>query len=145
MDQTAKSRGVAQELLRLEAHRTLLTQMLRVAISQHEPSVRLNLLFASVLKVWRMGGAVQLLTGEAFVEEIQSLSRTMAEVTINAAYLQHAEDEEIDRFHHFDTQSMFKHATRSASTHNSDSECRGTQQNPNSSRECSIAHRSKGQ
>jgi hypothetical protein len=86
--------------------------MYGLAISQHEPSVRLILLFASVLKLQQMEKAVQLLAEEAFVEEIQALSRTMAEVTINAAYLQNAEDEEIDRFQHFDTQSAFKHANR---------------------------------
>ena len=88
MGQSAGSRNVAQELLRLEAHRTLLIQMLRLATSQHDPSVRQNLLFASALKLWRMGQAIQLLVGEVFVEEILALSRTMAEVTINAAYLQ---------------------------------------------------------
>lgn len=110
MDQVAKSRGVVQELLRLEAHRTLLTQMYRMAICRLEPSVRLTLLFASVLKLLQMERAVRALAVEDFVEEILSLNRTMAEVTINAAYLQVAEDEEIERFHHFDTQSAFKHA-----------------------------------
>jgi hypothetical protein len=112
VDQGADSKNIAQGLLRLEAHRTLLIQMLRLAISQYDPSVHQNVLFASVLKVWRMGRAIRLLVGEGFVEEILALSRTMAEVTINAAYLQHAEDQEIDRFHHFDTQSMFKHSVR---------------------------------
>lgn len=112
MDQVAESRGTAQELLRLEAHQTLLVRILRLAITKPETSVRLDLLFGSVLKIWRMGRAVRLLAGETFVEEIQALGRTMAEVTINAAYLQHAEDEEIDRFQHFDTQCMFKHAAR---------------------------------
>lgn len=110
--ESAAQPSIGQELLRLEAQRKLLIQMLRLAVSQRESSVRLSLLYASVLKVWRMGGAIELLAKEVFVEEILGLSRTMAEVTINAAYLQDAEDEEIDRFQHFDTQSMFKHSVR---------------------------------
>jgi hypothetical protein len=59
-----------------------------------------------------MGTAVQLLAGHAYVEEIRAIGRTMAEVVVNAAYLQNAEDEEIDRFRHFDTQSSYKHAKK---------------------------------
>lgn len=106
------SRAVEQELLRLDAHKALLVDMLRRAVAQDEPSVRRKLLFGSVLKVLRTGQSVRVLSAEAFVEEILALSRTMAEVTINAAYLQDAEDEEIDRFIHFDTQTMFKHSTK---------------------------------
>ena len=112
MDQSDQSRGVVQQLLRLEAYRTLLTKFYRLAITQHEPSVRLILLFASILKLQRMAGAIHLLAGETLAEEIRALSRTMAEVTINAAYLQDAEDEEVDRFQHFDTQSAFRLANR---------------------------------
>jgi hypothetical protein len=96
----------------LKAHRALLTRFYGLAITQRGPSVRLILLFASVLKVERMGRAAQLLAGEGFAEEIRALNRTLAEVTINAAYLQNAEDEEVDRFQHFDTQSVFRHANR---------------------------------
>jgi hypothetical protein len=106
------SRGVAQELLRLDAHTTLLSKIYGLAIGQHEPSVRLMLLFGSILKLLRMTKAVQLLASEVFVEEIQAMNRTMAEVTVNAAYLQDAEDKEVARFQHFDIQSAFKHATR---------------------------------
>lgn len=106
------SRGVAQELLRLEAHATLLSKIYGLAISQHESSVRLMLLFGSILKLLRMTKAAQLLASEGFVEEIQAMNRTMAEVTVNAAYLQDADDKEVTRFQHFDIQSSFKHATR---------------------------------
>ena len=112
MNQSVRSGVVAQELLRLEAHAVLLKEIYRLGVGKCEPSVRLALLFATVLKLLRMVEAVELLAREQFVEEIQSLGRTMAEVTINAAYLQSAEDEEVDRFQHFDTQSAFKHAAR---------------------------------
>src|SRR6266496_2501961 len=112
MDQTVQSRELARQLLRLNAHRSLLTRFYGLAITQHEHSVRLILLLASVLKVEQMGRAVQVLAGGTFAEEIRALSRTIAEVTINAAYLQDAEDEEVDRFQHFDTQSVFRHANR---------------------------------
>jgi hypothetical protein len=49
---------------------------------------------------------------EFMVEEILAISRTMAEVAINAAFLQFAEEEELKRFHHFDAQSLYKHSQR---------------------------------
>jgi len=112
VSQRLESSGIAQQLLRLEAHQDLLAQLFCQAINKRESSVRLVLLFASILKLEKMGRAVRLLASDAFAEEIQALSRTMAEVTINAAYLQDAEDEEVERFQHFDTQSTFRHATR---------------------------------
>ena len=66
-----------------------------------QPSVRL-LVFSSLLKLRQQGRATEVLAEEGCVEEILSISRTMAEVAINAAYLQDADDEEIIRFQNFD-------------------------------------------
>jgi hypothetical protein len=82
------------------------------AVNSNEPSIRLLIFYGSILKLQQMARAAELLAQGGFVEEIQAVGRTMAEITINAAYLQDAEDEEIDRFRHFDTQCAFKHATR---------------------------------
>jgi hypothetical protein len=101
-----------RELERLKAHVQVLKSMYLEVVGVNEPTVRLLFLYASVLKLERMTRAVELLANDGFVEEVQCIGRTAAEITINAAYLQDAEDEEIDRFQHFDTQCAFKHATR---------------------------------
>jgi hypothetical protein len=49
---------------------------------------------------------------EFMVEEILSISRTMAETAINAAFLQFSEDDELKRFQHFDAQSLYKHSKK---------------------------------
>jgi len=46
------------------------------------------------------------------LEEIFVTTRTMAEIIVNAAYLQFADDAELDRFHQFDTQSLYRHSER---------------------------------
>jgi hypothetical protein len=46
------------------------------------------------------------------VEEILVTTRTMAEVIVNAAYLQFADGAELTRFHQFDAQSLYKHSEK---------------------------------
>lgn len=114
MEETVNSNRIAEELLRLDAHIILLAKMLR-SVAEHEPrepSVRAKYLYASVLKILRMGRAVEHVAKGAYAEEVRAMSRTMAEVVINAAYLQEAEEKELSRFEHFDTQSAYRHAER---------------------------------
>lgn len=104
--------AITRERLRLNAHSEFLAKMIDQFPDGSELSVRKILLIASVLKLRQMARAVDLLGAHGFVEEIQILGRTMAEIVINSAYLQTAPDEEVTRFVHFDTQSMYKHANQ---------------------------------
>ena len=104
--------NVRTELLRLEAYRGILRSEYQDGTQRSEPSIRLLLLFTSLLKLRQQARAAQILADEFYVEEILSIGRTMAEVAINAAYLQDADDQEIHRYQHFDTQSLYKHSIR---------------------------------
>jgi hypothetical protein len=105
-------RAVRTELLRVGSFRQVLLEEYQEGTKEAEPSIRLLLLFTSLLKLREQARAAYLLSGEVFVEEILAISRTMAELAINAAYLQEAGDEEIERYQHFDTQSLYKHSTK---------------------------------
>jgi hypothetical protein len=72
--------------------------MSQTSIVQYDFSVRLALLFASILRARQAGRSVELLADEFCVEEIALISRTLIEIVVNAAYLQYAEDSEIDRY-----------------------------------------------
>jgi len=101
---------VRRELRRLDKYLEALVACYKKAIQQSSATDRLGILFASVLKIRSSAQAVQLLAEAGFVEEISAIARTMVEITINSAYLQVAEDEEVTRYRLFDTQSMWKHA-----------------------------------
>ena len=100
------------ESLRLEGLRHILRVRYMTAIVVTKPSDRGLFLLASLLKLREQARAVSLLASEGMVEEVLGISRTMAEVAVNAAYLQFAETEELERFRNFDTQSMYKHASK---------------------------------
>jgi hypothetical protein len=104
-----QERKVRTELLRIDAFRDTLLKAYEMGTEKTESSTRLIVLFTSLLKLREQSRAAQLLASEHFVEEIFSIGRTMAEVAVNAAYLQDADDEEIARFQYFDTQSLYKH------------------------------------
>ena len=101
VDQDIAKRARAH-LIRLELFRELLARMYRESIVQYEFSVRLALLFGSVLKVRQAALSVKILAEQMCVEEIITIGRTIVEVVVNAAYLQYAEDIEIDRYLQFD-------------------------------------------
>ena len=102
--------NVEAQLARLDGFRVLLEGIFRGASAQASSSDRLTLLFASVLKVTQSANAVQMLSTAGCVEEVLAISRTLVEVTVNAAYFQFAQDKELDRFIHFHPEAEFKHA-----------------------------------
>ncbi len=103
---------VRTERMQIEACLCVLLSEYEDGATKSEPSIRLLLLFSSLLKLRQQAKAALMLSEEVCVEEILSISRTMAEVAINAAYLQFADDQEIDRYKHFDTQSLYKHSAK---------------------------------
>ncbi len=105
-------RAIHTERLRIEGFQVLLLERHRDALSTCLPEQKTLVLVASLLKLRKQSRACLLLAQEFMVEEILATSRTMAEVAINAAYLQFAGDEELQRFQHFDTQSLYKHSER---------------------------------
>jgi len=96
------------ERSKCDSFRTVLWNQVVHIGKNTEPNEKTLLLLASILKLREQARAALLLSESGFVEEILSTSRTMCEAAINAAYLQIAEDEEFERFKHFDTQSLYK-------------------------------------
>jgi hypothetical protein len=90
----------------------LLQNMFAVCEGHHTSSPSLTLLFASVLKVEQAARTVQLITEEGYVDEVLSISRTLVEVTVNAAYFQYATPTELEGFIRF--QPTFSHNRESA-------------------------------
>jgi hypothetical protein len=101
MIQRVLNEEVNAQAVRLELLIDLLDRMVAEALEQQDGSVRLTLLFASVLKTRQAGRAVLVLSKEGFVEEILSISRTLIEGTVNAAYLQYAGERELERYVQF--------------------------------------------
>src|SRR6185503_5486015 len=95
---------------------TLLHDILRKFYQQGcirlEPCMRKDILLGSLLKLLHQAEVAVTLGTAGCVEEILSVARTMAEVAVNGAYLQLCEDQEIDRFIHFETQTLYKHAKK---------------------------------
>ena len=108
--QRAIEANVEAQLARLDGFRVLLEGIFRNASAQASSSDRLTLLFESVLKVTQSANAVQMLCTAGCVEEVLAISRTLVEVTVNAAYFQFAQDKEVDRFIHFHPETEFKQA-----------------------------------
>ncbi len=96
-------------LLRLELFSGLLERMFRESIYDRTQTAQLTLLYASVLKVSQSAKAVRSLAQAGCVEEIQAIARSMIEVTVNAAYLQHAGTKELDRFVEFHPEVLYKY------------------------------------
>jgi hypothetical protein len=106
------AKAIQTELIRIEDFRNLLFLRHREALSSAAPDQRLLILLATLLKLRKQARACLLLAQEFMVEEILVTTRTMAEVSVNAAYLQFAEDAELDRFHQFDTQGLYRHSEK---------------------------------
>lgn len=107
--QQAIQANVEAQMARLQGFRQLLEGMFRDAPVRAASTARLTLLFASVLKVTQSATAVEMLSRAGCVEEVLALSRTVVEVTVNAAYFQVAADKEVDRFLQFHPESRFQH------------------------------------
>jgi hypothetical protein len=110
--EVAPDQAIQIELFRIEAFRKFLFDRHSEALHANDADMRLLILLASLLKVRKQAQACALLAKDFMMEEISAITRTMAEVVVNAAYLQFADDEEIDRFHNFDTQSLYKLSER---------------------------------
>ncbi len=100
------------ELIRIESFRAFLFARHLEVLSCSAPDERLLILLATLLKLRKQARACLILAQEFMVEEILTTTRTMAEVIVNAAYLQFADDAELTRFHQFDAQSLYKHSER---------------------------------
>jgi hypothetical protein len=100
---------VKSAVTRITLLHDLLRDLYRQGSIKIEPSVRRNILLGSLLKLLCQAETAMTLGITGCVEEILSISRTMAEVAVNGAYLQICEEEEIDRFIHFETQALYKH------------------------------------
>jgi hypothetical protein len=68
---------------------------------------RVTILQLSTLRAVRLAKAALLLDEHDFVEEVLSLSRTLAEVVISGCYLQIAIDDEVESFLAFDNQKSY--------------------------------------
>ena len=101
MASTAIQASLESQTVRLEHFICLLQQISETTAVHKDPLHHRTLLHASVIKVINSGIAAQLLAQAGCVEEILSIGRTMVEVSVNAAYLQHASDREVNRFLHF--------------------------------------------
>jgi hypothetical protein len=106
------AKAIQTELIRIESFRDLLFARHREVLSSSAPDERLLILVATLLKLRKQARACLLLAQEFMVEEILVTTRTMVEVAVNAAHLQFADNAELDRFHHFDAQSLYKHSEK---------------------------------
>jgi hypothetical protein len=112
MSSEATPKAIQTELIRINGLRDLLFARHREVLASSAPDERLLILLATLLKLRKQARACLLLAQEFMVEEILATTRTMAEVIVNAAFLQFADSEELVRFHHFDTQSLYKHSEK---------------------------------
>ena len=112
MSSEATAKAIQTELIRIEGFGALLFARHREVLSSSAPDERLLLLLATLLKLRKQARACLLLAQEFMVEEILVTTRTMAEVIVNAAYLQFADGAELARFHRFDTQSLYRHSEK---------------------------------
>jgi Family of unknown function (DUF5677) len=79
------------------------------SLNQVNPKTkRVRLFQLSILRAIRIAQASLVLDDGGFVEEVLALTRTLAEVVINACYLQIANDQEIESFGVFDIQKSFR-------------------------------------
>ncbi len=111
MGHSALQANLDAQTVRLD-HFILLLQGIseRTAVPR-EASLNRTLLDASLIKIINSAMAARLLVDAHCVEEILSIGRTMVEVTVNLAYLQHASDKEMERFLRFHPETAFKHTT----------------------------------
>ncbi len=108
MSQRVLETDLDAQTVRLEHFLELLDRMFAHPGLHQTSSMRHTLLLASILRVKQAARGVQLLAGENCVEEIQTLSRSIVEVTVNAAYLQSAGYEEFQGFLHFQPQAFYQ-------------------------------------
>ncbi len=82
--------------------------MFEQATDRQDASVQNTLLLASVLKVQQTGRAIEVLADAGCVEEIQTIGRTLVEITVNAAYLQASGDKEVERYLRFQPRRVYE-------------------------------------
>jgi hypothetical protein len=93
--------NVDAQIIRLRRFSRLLEQMFHIVIEKDDKSIAKDVLMASVLKAKQTAKAAELVAQSGCVEEIQAMSRTLVEVTVNASYLQHTSSVEMRRYLHF--------------------------------------------
>lgn len=104
------SADVKNAVTRITLLHDILRKLYRQGCITLAPCIRKDILLGSLLKLLYQAEAAVTLGTTGCVEEILSVARTMAEVAVNGSYLQLCEDQEIDRFIHFETQALYKHA-----------------------------------
>jgi hypothetical protein len=112
MSSVATAKAIQTELIRIDGLRGLLFARHGEVLASSAPDERLLILLATLLKLRKQARACLLLAQEFMVEEIVATTRTMAEVIVNATFLQFADSAELVRFHHFDTQSLYRHSEK---------------------------------
>ena len=110
MGQRVLTTEIDAQTVRLEHFCELLDRMFKRPGMHQQGSAQHTLLLASILKVKQTARGVELLAGAECVEEIQALSRSLVEVTVNAAYLQRAGFEEVQRFMQFQPERLYSNA-----------------------------------
>jgi Family of unknown function (DUF5677) len=102
-----------QRLLNLTlGHYRHLMRLMLSPVSKRLPDDRIEILACSVVKAIRNIDVSQLLFRGLYTEEMSVLIRTLAEMVINSAYLQIADDNEVKRFYNFDRVAINTTVTR---------------------------------
>lgn len=96
------TRGASQLLIRVAL------EAVEVLNAVQPKDKRIMILRLSMLRAVRLAEAALLLDEHGFVEEVLSLSRTLAEVVISACYLQFADVEKVESFLAFDSQKSYQ-------------------------------------
>jgi hypothetical protein len=82
----------------------LLVRMAKLLTTKRHPTsqIRHGILINSMMRAARTGGAQLLLSEGLYSEEMHCVNRALAEISINAAYLQIADEAEIDSYLRYD-------------------------------------------
>ena len=101
MNRSVFHSNVDAQVTRLERFINISNEIVRNPVLHDTSSVVHTLLLASILKMVSAGEAVRVLANSCAVEEILAIGHTMLEVVVNAAFLQHASEKEVERYIRF--------------------------------------------
>ena len=93
--------NVDAQVIRLERFISICNDIVRNPALHDTSSAVHTILLASILKMVSAGEAVRVLANSCSVEEILAIGHTMLEVVVNAAFLQHASEKEVERYMRF--------------------------------------------
>ncbi len=104
--------NVDAQVLRLEQFIRITNDIVRNPALHETSSVVHTLLMASILKMASAGEAVRVLANSCSVEEILAIGHTMLEIVVNAAFLQHASEKEVESYLHFRPETRVQTSTQ---------------------------------